>query len=100
MDGRRNLEINTINDKITTRINEIMAMKKGRPVINSSEYDETINTGFKIAPLEMGSDRPVDPGSAGGLSLDLLRELRLLITGMNKSAILEYKEWLIKVYNL
>jgi hypothetical protein len=48
----------------------------------------------------MGSDRPVDPGSAGGLSLDLLRELRLLITGMNKSAILEYKEWLIKVYNL
>ena len=76
-----------------------MAMKKGRPVINSPEYDGTIDRGFSL-PLEMGSKRPVDPGSAGGLSLDLIRELRLLMVGMNKTVALEYKEWLIKVYNL
>jgi hypothetical protein len=96
------LDLDTINDKIIARINEIMAMKKGRPVINSPEYDGTIEGGFSlpVAPLEMGSRRPVDPGSAGGLSLDLIRELRLLMVGMNKTVALEYKEWLIKVYNL
>ena len=94
------MDLDTINDKIIARINEIMAMKKGRPVINSPEYDDTIKAGFGIPPLEMGSRRPVDPGSAGGLSLDLVRELRLLMVGMNKSAELEFKEWLIKVYNL
>ena len=54
---------------------------------NSVEYDPTINTGDRLAvvpPLEMGSDRPVAPGSAGGLSYDLLKELRLLMIGMNQ----------------
>ena len=95
--------MSTITDKISARISEIMAMKKGRPVKNSVEYDPTINTGARLAvvpPLEMGSDRPVAPGSAGGLSYDLLKELRLLMIGMNKDADPAYQEWLVKVYNL
>ena len=95
--------MSTTTDKISSRISEIMAMKKGRPVKNSVEYDPTINTGDRLAvvpPLEMGSDRPVAPGSAGGLSYDLLKELRLLMIGMNQEADPAYQEWLVKVYNL
>ena len=95
------MDIDTINEKLTTRISEIMAMKKGRPAKNSPEYDPTINANETyVPPLEMGSDRPVSPGSAGGLSYDLLKELRLLMIGMNKEADPAYKEWLVKVYNL
>ncbi len=93
--------MSTTTDKISARISEIMAMKKGRPAKNSSEYDPTINANETYVPsLEMGSNRPVDPGSAGGLSYDLLKELRLLMIGMNKEADPAYQEWLVKVYNL
>ena len=92
--------MSTTSEKITTRISEIMAMKKGRPVKNSVDHDPHFGNNFGQPALEMGSDRAVDPGSAGGLSLDLIRELRLLMVGMNKEADPAYKEWLVKVYNL
>ncbi len=93
--------MSTTTDKIAARISEIMAMKKGRPVKNAVEYDPTINANETyVPPLEMGSNRPVDPGSAGGLSYDLLKELRLLMIGMNQEADPAYQEWLVKVYNL
>ncbi len=87
-------------DKIAARISEIMAMKQGRPTKNPSEHDPHFGNDFKPPPLAMGSDRPVDPGSAGGLSFDVLKELRLLMIGMNKEADPAYQEWLVKVYNL
>ena len=92
--------MSTTTDKIAARISEIMAMKQGRPTKNAIEHDPHFGNDFKPPPLSMGSDRPVYPGSAGGLSLDVLKELRLLMIGMNKEADPAYQEWVVKVYNL